>query len=146
MPTKKIRKNKKRRSYGGKLADALNTAFSAQAAAATNANQQRLSIKDPGILAKRTANEFRYAALESMARGEPLNVSKVGNKLEKKIAGFQTSAQKGIEMAGHAGLPTSGLKSPLSSATTSVSGIVKSASNSFSGMTKSATNGMCIIL
>jgi hypothetical protein len=72
----------------------LQTVINGQAAAATNANQQRLSIKDPGILAKRTANEFRYAALKSMATGEPLNVSKVGNKVEKKSLGFKSRLKK----------------------------------------------------
>lgn len=157
-------KIKKRRSIGGVNAQgALKTVFDGQVAAATNANQQRLTTSDFSKQAQALNTEIKTELWKSGLTGN-FNTNKIGKRLEARKEGLQKmgeSTSKLLEQVGITGLankagitditkqvsiPSVGFKPSLNSARKSGSNLVKSASNSFSGMTKSATNGMCIIL
>jgi hypothetical protein len=157
MPTKKIRKNKKRRSYGGKLADALNTVINGQVAAATNRSQQKLTTGEIGEQVKGLQSEFGRELWESALTGKNFNPNNIGKKLEKRMDGLEKMAGRSSNLANKVGItglankvgitgvankvsiPNVGIKSSLNTARKSFSNLSKSATNSFS-------KDMCVIL
>ena len=152
MPTKKQNRNKKRRSIGGvNPAGFVNTAVKGVEKASQNSSQQAVTRGEGSKLVTKTLNEARYAMWKGVATGEKPNFNKVGNAVQKRANGLKKATERGITLAGQAGIPTAGITSTMSSASTSLStslsGITKSASNSFSGLTKSASKDMgCVIL
>ena len=133
-------KIKKRRSIGGVNAQgALKTVFDGQVAAATNASQQRLTYGEVGKQVKQAQGEFGRELWGSIATGKKPDFSKVGETARKRIKGLEKMSERSFEIASKVGIPTSGIKSSLSSATTSVSGLAKSATTAGSTLTKSAT-------
>jgi hypothetical protein len=130
-------KIKKRRSIGGaKPGGFMSTAVRGIGVPSQNPGQRPLTIQQLG---NKTQSEVGTAIWKGVLTGERPNFTKVGTALKKRATDLTKTTEKVITMVGQAGIPTSGIKSSLSSATTSVSGLAKSATTAGSTLAKSAT-------